>query len=35
MRFQLAILFALALTAQLVNAAWHGFELVETIRLDD
>jgi len=29
MRFQLAILFALALTAQLVNAAWHGFELVE------
>jgi signal transduction histidine kinase len=29
MRLQLAILFALALTAQLVNAAWHGFDLVE------
>ena len=29
MRLQLAILFALALTAQLVNAAWHGFDPVE------
>ena len=29
MRLQLAILFVLALTAQLVNAAWHGFALVE------
>ena len=29
MRFQLAILFVLALTAQLVNAAWHGFDLIE------
>jgi hypothetical protein len=29
MRLQLAILFGLAMTAQLVNAAWHGFELVE------
>ena len=29
MRLQLAILFALALTAQLVNAAWHGFDLIE------
>lgn len=29
MRVQLAILFVLALTAQLVNAAWHGFEPVE------
>ena len=29
MRLQLAVLFALALTAQVVNAAWHGFDLVE------
>ena len=29
MRLELAILFVLALTAQLVNAAWHGFEPVE------
>jgi signal transduction histidine kinase len=29
MRLQLAILFVLALTAQLVNAAWHGFDPVE------
>jgi len=29
MRLQLAILFGLALTAQLVNAAWHGFDPVE------
>lgn len=29
MRLQLAILFVLALTAQLVNATWHGFELLE------
>jgi hypothetical protein len=29
MRLQLAILFVLALTAQIVNAAWHGFEPVE------
>lgn len=26
MKLQLAVLFALALSAQLVNAAWHGFE---------
>lgn len=29
MRVQLAILFVLALTAQLVNAAWHGFDPFE------
>src|SRR3989442_15292808 len=29
MPVQLAILFVLALTAQLVNAAWHGFDPVE------
>lgn len=29
MKLQLAILFALALSAQLVNAAWHGFDLIE------
>jgi signal transduction histidine kinase len=29
MRLQLAILFALALTAQAVNAAWHGFDPIE------
>jgi signal transduction histidine kinase len=29
MRRQLAILFVLALGAQLANAAWHGFSLVE------
>jgi len=29
MRLQLSILFVLALTAQLVNAAWHGFDPIE------
>src|SRR5690349_16011771 len=29
MRLQLAILFVLALTAQFVNAVWHGFDPVE------
>jgi len=29
MQLQLAILFALALAAQFVNAAWHGFDPVE------
>jgi signal transduction histidine kinase len=29
MKLQLAFLFALALAAQLVNAAWHGFDPVE------
>jgi len=29
MRLQLAILFVLALSAQLVNATWHGFDPVE------
>ena len=29
MRLQLVILFVLALTAQMVNAAWHGFDPVE------
>ena len=29
MRLQLAILFVLALAAQLVNAAWHGFDPIE------
>jgi hypothetical protein len=29
MKLQLAVLFVLALTAQLINAAWHGFEPVE------
>jgi hypothetical protein len=29
MKLQLALLFVLALTAQLVNAAWHGFDPVE------
>jgi signal transduction histidine kinase len=28
-KLQIGILFVLALTAQLVNAAWHGFDLVE------
>ena len=29
MKIQLVVLFVLALTAQLVNAAWHGFDPVE------
>ena len=29
MRLQLAILFVLALSAQLINATWHGFDPVE------
>ena len=29
MRLQLVVLVVLALTAQLVNAAWHGFDPVE------
>jgi len=29
MKLQLTILFVLALTAQLVNAAWHGFDPIE------
>jgi signal transduction histidine kinase len=29
MSLELALLFVLALSAQLVNAAWHGFEPVE------
>ena len=29
MKLQLAVLFVVALTAQLVNAAWHGFDPVE------
>lgn len=29
MRLQLTILFALALAAQFVNAAWHGFDPLE------
>jgi signal transduction histidine kinase len=29
MRLELVILFVLALTAQLVNAAWHGFDPLE------
>lgn len=29
MQLQLGILFVLALTAQLVNAAWHGFDPIE------
>ena len=29
MKLQLVVLFVLALTAQLVNAAWHGFDPIE------
>jgi len=29
LKIQLVVLFVLALTAQLVNAAWHGFDPVE------
>src|SRR5213593_122562 len=29
MKLRLVVLFVLALTAQLVNAAWHGFDPIE------
>ena len=29
MKIQLVVLFVLALTAQMVNAAWHGFDPIE------